>query len=224
MRRGIATTTWHAVSFILTGCLFFFFVLPRWPELSGDISQTGGTTLRIVTGAVLALTALPVVFTLVKTRRPEFGTPHLALNLRLSSIIAHALAALMIITTAIIEIWVDLDRGGQWLFAGYGAAAAIAVLGAIAFYLAYVAESSPPPPRPLKPKKVKVVEAPDVADEAADDESEPDEVAPETVAADDTEADVEEPRGGLRNKRPSRDGVALAGLTPSNQNTDTPTG
>jgi hypothetical protein len=154
-----------------------------------------------------------VVFTLLKTRRPEFGTPHLALNLRRSSIIAHVLAALMIIATAITEIWVDLDRAGQWLFAGYGAAAAVAVLGAVAFYLAYAAESSPPPPKPLKPKKTKAVGATDVPDEAAADKSEDaadDDVAGETVTVDDTEADVDTPRGGLRNKRPSRIGVALS--------------
>ena len=99
MRRGIAVV-WHASSFILAAGLYFFFVLPRWPELTGDVSHTSGTVLRIVTGAVLGLTALPVVFTLLKTRRPEFGTPQLALSLRLWSIIGHVLAGAMIIVTA----------------------------------------------------------------------------------------------------------------------------
>ena len=79
MRRGIAVV-WHASSFILAAGLYFFFVLPRWPELTGDVTHTWGTVLRIVTGAVLGLTALPVVFTLLKARRPEFGTPQLALK------------------------------------------------------------------------------------------------------------------------------------------------
>ena len=36
----------------------------------------------------------------------------------------------LIIATAIAEIWVSLDTGGPWLFGVYGAAAAIAILGA----------------------------------------------------------------------------------------------
>ena len=86
MRRGIAVT-WHLVSFLSSVALYFFFVLPRWPELMGDTSHTLGTVLRIATGALVGLTALPVVFTLLHTRRPEFGTPQLALSLRLWSII-----------------------------------------------------------------------------------------------------------------------------------------
>src|SRR6218665_1469994 len=62
-RRGFAVA-WHAVFFSLAGCLFFFFVLPRWPELSGDVSRHLGTALRIATGVVLALTALPLALTL----------------------------------------------------------------------------------------------------------------------------------------------------------------
>ena len=173
MRRGIAVV-WHASSFILAAGLYFFFVLPRWPELTGDVTHTWGTVLRIVTGAVLGLTALPVVFTLLKTRRPEFGTPQLALSLRLWSIIGHVLAGAMIIVTAVVEIWVSLDRAGPWLFAVYGAAAAIAVLSALAFYLAFAAELPPPPPKALKPKKQKAVRGGDGVED--------------TVAAEDVEA------------------------------------
>ncbi len=111
--------------------------------------------LRIVTGALIGLAALPVVFTLLRTRRPEFGTPQLALTLRTSSIALHVLAGVLIIGAAISEIWLSLDSAGQWLFGIYGAAAAIALLGIFAFYLAFVAELPPPPPKPLKPKKAK---------------------------------------------------------------------
>ena len=111
--------------------------------------------LRIVTGALIGLAALPVVFTLLRTRRPEFGTPQLALTLRTSSIALHVLAGVLIIGTAISEIWLSLDSAGQWLFGIYGAAAAIALLGMFAFYLAFVAELPPPPPKPLKPKEAK---------------------------------------------------------------------
>ncbi|WP_099022610.1 ICP22 family protein [Mycolicibacterium palauense] len=154
MRRWIAVL-WHLSSLLLAAALYFLFVLPRWWELTGDISHTLGTAMRIACGVLVGLTALPVVFTLLKSRRPEFGTPRLALSLRVWSIVAHVLAGLLILGTAIAEIWVSLDDAGQILFACYGAAAAIAVLGALAFYLAYVAEMPPPPPKPLKPKTEK---------------------------------------------------------------------
>jgi hypothetical protein len=154
MGRTVAVV-WHASFSIAAGVLYFFFVLPRWPELLGDTSHTLGTVLRIVTGALIGLAALPVVFTLLRTRRPEFGTPQLALTLRTSSIALHVLAGALIIGTAISEIWFSVDSAGQWLFGIYGAAAAIALLGIFAFYLAFVAELPPPPPKPLKAKKAK---------------------------------------------------------------------
>jgi hypothetical protein len=154
MGRTVAVV-WHASFSIAAGVLYFFFVLPRWPELLGDTSHTLGTVLRIVMGALIGLAALPVVFTLLRARRPEFGTPQLALTLRTSSIGLHVLAGALIIGTAVSEIWFSVDRAGQWLFGIYGAAAAIALLGIFAFYLAFVAELPPPPPKPLKAKKAK---------------------------------------------------------------------
>ena len=208
MRRGIAVV-WHAVSFALAAVLYFYFVLPRWPELTGDISHTWGTVLRIVTGAVLGLTALPVVFTLLRTRRPEFSTPQLALNLRMLSSVGHVLAGTMIVVTAIVEIWISLNKAGTWLFGVYGAAAAIAVLSAAAFYLAFLAELPPPPPKPLKPKKgkpaatkeeaaepVKDAESESAEVEAAEVEAAEPEVeaaADEPEAESESEADAEEP-------------------------------
>src|SRR4029079_4447848 len=150
MGRTVAVV-WHASFSIAAGVLYLFFVLPRWPELLGDTSHTLGTVLRIVTGALIGLAALPVVFTLLRTRRPEFGTPQVALTLRTSSIALHVLAGALIIGTAISEIWYSLDSAGRWLFGIYGAAAAIALLGIFAFYLAFVAALPPPPPKPLKP-------------------------------------------------------------------------
>ena len=154
MGRTVAVV-WHASFSIAAGVLYFFFVLPRWPELLGDTSHTLGMVLRIVTGALIGLAALPVVFTLLRTRRPEYGTPQLALTLRTSSIALQVLAGVVIVGTAISEIWLTVDSAGQWLFGGYGAAAAIALLGIFAFYLAFVAELPPPPPKPLKAKKAK---------------------------------------------------------------------
>lgn len=150
-----AATWWHVTFSIAAGVLYFFFVLPRWPELMGDTSHTLGTVVRIVAGVLIALAALPVVFTLLRARKPEYGTPQLALTLQTSSIVAHVLAGVLIVGTAISEIWLNLDTVGQWLFVVYGAAAAIALLGIFGFYLSFIAELPPPPPKPLKPKKEK---------------------------------------------------------------------
>jgi hypothetical protein len=154
MRRWIAVL-WNTSFLVLAGVLYFFFVLPRWPELLGDTSHTLGTALRIVTGALIGLAALPVVFTLLRTRKPEFGTPRLALTLRVVSIALLVLAGVLIIGTAISELWLSLDSAGQWLFGIYGAAAAVALLGVLGFHLAFTAELPPPPPKPLKPKTEK---------------------------------------------------------------------
>ena len=185
MGRTVAVV-WHASFSIAAGVLYFFFVLPRRPELLGDTSHTLGTVLRILTGALIGLAALPVVFTLLRTRRPEFGTPQLALTLRTSSIALHVLAGALIIGTAISEIWFSVDRAGQWLFGIYGAAAAIALLGIFAFYLAFVAELPPPPPKPLKPKKTKQGRRGrrKAAEEAADEAPEAEDA---TTAEDETE-------------------------------------
>ncbi|OPX13056.1 hypothetical protein [Mycobacterium sp. AT1] len=151
MRRWIAVL-WHASFFVIAGALYFFFVLPRWFELTGAWSSGLGLPIRVVCGALIGLAALPVVLTFLKSRRPEFGTPQLALTLRFWSIVLHVLAGALIIGAAVSEIWVSLDAAGPTLFGIYGAAAAIAVLGALSFYLAYAAELPPPPPKPLRPK------------------------------------------------------------------------
>jgi MFS family permease len=221
MRRGIASL-WHASSLVLAGVLFFLFVLPRWFELTGQWPGTLGTVLRIVCGVLVGLTALPVVVTLSRTRRPELGTPALALSLRVWSIVGHIAAGVLITGAAISEIWLDLDTAGQWLFGIYGAAAAIALLAAFAFYLAFVAELPPPPPKPLKVKAEKqsrrgrdtdgadgdasAVDGEPDSDESA--EAEPAETAVSEDEAEPTEdaEPVEETAsddGKLRNHRPS---------------------
>ena len=154
MGRNVAML-WHASFSILAGVAYFFCVLPRWPELMGQMTHGVGTTGRVVCGVLIALAALPVVFTLLRTRKPEYGTPQRALTLRTGSIVAHVLAGVLIVGTTISEIWLSLDAAGQYLFGVYGAAAAIAVLGIFAFYLSFVAALPPPPPKPLKPKKPK---------------------------------------------------------------------
>lgn len=154
MGRTVAIA-WHASFSIIAAGLYVLFVLPRWWELTGYIPHSIGTALRIVTAVLIGLTALPVVFTWLRTRKPEFGVPQLALSLRVWSTVAHVLAGVLIVVAAISEIWLSLDSFGQYLFGSYGAAAAIAILGIAAFYLSFVAELPPPPPKPIKPKQPK---------------------------------------------------------------------
>ncbi len=190
MRRR-AAIFWHATLSVAAGVLYFFFVLPRWPELVGDTSHGLGTVARIVAGVLIALAALPVVFTLLELRKPEFGTPALALTLRTWSVVAHVVAGVLIVGTAISEIWLSLDSVGPWLFGIYGAAAAVALLGIAGFHLSFVAELPPPPPKPLKPKKEKQRRRRGKQDDDADDTEASDD--PETdsgaeAVADDTQA------------------------------------
>ncbi|CDQ42556.1 membrane protein [Mycolicibacterium neoaurum] len=228
MRRGIASL-WHASSLVIAGALYFLFVLPRWFELTGQWPATLGTVMRIVCGVLVLLTALPVLLTLQRTRKPELGTPTLALQLRVWSIVGHVAAGLLILGAGISEIWLDLDNVGQWLFGIYGAAAALALLGAFAFYLAFVAELPPPPPKPLAPKREKrgrgrkteaveetAVAEPDAdapkadTDEAEADQTESDQTESDEKTADATEPEAtdeseatDEPAGKLRNRRPT---------------------
>jgi hypothetical protein len=188
MRRWIAVL-WNTSFLVLAGVLYFFFVLPRWPELLGDTSHTLGTALRIVTGALIGLAALPVVFTFLRTRKPEFGTPRLALTLRITSIALLVLAGVLVIGAAVSELWLSLDSAGQWLFGIYGAAAAIALLGVLGFHLAYTAELPPPPPKPLKPKTEKRRRGrgqADAEEDAPSDDSASDDTASEDAASNDT--------------------------------------
>lgn len=222
----VAATAVHLTLWVLSGALYFLFVLPRWWELMGDTSHTLGTVLRIVAGVLMALAALPVLFTLLRTRRPEYSVPQLALRLRLWSVILHILAGVLIVGTAVAEIWVSLDQGGPWLFGVYGAAAAIAVLALLAFYLAYTAELPPKPPKPKKEKKPRkkrgkaaddVEEPADTADTTETEDAAAEEPA-ETADVDEPAAPEERPAevsaepepeleaestGGLRNKRPT---------------------
>lgn len=225
MGRTVAVI-WHVSFSIVAAGLYFFFVLPRWPELVGDTSPTLGLILRIVTGVLIGLAALPVVFTLQRTQRPELATPELALRLRTASIALHVLAAVLIVGTAVSEIWLPLDGYGPWLFGIYGAAAAIALLGIFAFYLAFLAELPPPPPKPVKTREkaerrgrkkadeTEDVESAEEADEAeepakvsltkepADDESEADAESETATETDADETDSDEGKT-LRNRRPS---------------------
>ncbi len=184
----------HLTLSVVAAVLYFLFVLPRWWELMGDTSHTLGTVLRIVTGVLIALAALPVVLTLVRTRKPEFGAPLVALRLRLWSVIAHLLAGVLIVGAAIAEIWLNLDNAGRWLFGVYGAAAAIAILGILAFHLSFVAEQPPAPPKPPKAKKEKKKREKKTDEASAEEPTSTDEASAEEPTSTD-EASAEEPTG-----------------------------
>ncbi|MEZ0341603.1 hypothetical protein ACAG25_16660 [Mycobacterium sp. pV006] len=192
-----AAVIWHASFSLAAGVLYFFFVLPRTFELLGETSHTLGTVLRVVTAVLIGTAAVPVLLTLLRTRRPEFGTPQLALNLRTTSIALHVLAGVLILGVAISEIWLSVDSAGQWLFGIYGAAAAIALLGVLAFHLAFVAELPPPPPKPVKVKQRRSRGKTATEDTGTGEETETPEAAEtsetaETDEASGTEADADE--------------------------------
>ena len=154
MQRRAATTLHLALS-LVGAVLYLLFVLPRWWVLTGDFPDTLATVGRIAAGVPIALAAVPVVLNLRQSIKPELGTPELALRLRAWSGVLHVVAGVLLILTAIAEIWTGMGSAGPWLFAVYGAAAAIAVLAALAFYLSFIAEQPPRPPKPAKPVKVK---------------------------------------------------------------------
>ncbi|MEE6168892.1 MULTISPECIES: hypothetical protein [unclassified Mycolicibacterium] len=212
MSRTVAVI-WHASFSLVAAGLYFFFVLPRWPELMGETSPTLGLVLRIVTGVLIAVAALPVFFTLQRTRPPEYGTPQLALRLRTSAVAFHVLAGVLIVGAALSEIWLSLDSAGQWLFGIYGAAASIALLSVLGFYLAFLAELPPPPPKPVKTtekkargrRKSEAAEADEVveADETAEaDESETTEESDESDAPETVE-ESEEPQVTAADEAPA---------------------
>ena len=226
MQRRAATAL-HLALFLLGVVLYFVFVLPRWWVLTGDIPTSLASVGRIAAGVPIAAAGVPVALYLRESLKTEGGTPELALRLRAWSAVLHVLAGVLIILTAIAEIWVGLDTAGPWLFAVYGAAAAIATLGIAALYLSRVAEKPPAEPKPSKPakppkekKQKRRKRDAEIDDAATTEEVTTAEVAAEEVVATEqtteaaiTDADIveaevtaaaEEPAvGGLRNKRPT---------------------
>ncbi|MFD6197936.1 hypothetical protein ACFWE3_14665 [Mycobacteriaceae bacterium NPDC060252] len=211
----IVLTSSHAALSLIAGLLFFFFVLPRWPELNGATGHALGTGLRILAGLLLAAAGVPALLSWRRTRGPEFATPQLALTLRAAAFTGHFVAGALIIGTAIAEIWLNLDRFGIWEFGVYGAAAAIGILAFAAYHLAFVAESPEKErkPRPTKKKAIEVAEPSTDTDETTSaDETpveEPEATEAVTPPADETAEDATdphdeealEPARGLRNRR-----------------------
>jgi hypothetical protein len=150
MGRRAARALYGALC-VVGAVLYFLFVIPRWWVLTGDFPTTLGTAGRIAAGVPIALAAIPVMVVL----KGSLGTrvPELALRLRAWSAVLHVVAGVLVLAAAIAEIWLRLESAGPWLFALYGAAAAIALLGILAFWLSFVAEQPPEEPEPAKPAK-----------------------------------------------------------------------
>ena len=149
----------HLALILLGLLLFLVFVLPRWWVLTGDIPTGPATAGRLAAGIPIAAAALPVFAILRDALARKAKTPEIALRLRAWSGVLHLVAGGLIVLAAVVEIWVRLGVGGPFLFAVYGAAAAIAILAVLALYLSFVAEKPPAAPKPPKAPKAKKVKA-----------------------------------------------------------------
>ena len=157
MQRRAATAL-HLALFGVGAALYIVFVIPRWWVLTGDLPNTAATVGRIVAGLPIAAAAVPIMLNLRRALQPGFRTPELALRMQAWSAVLHIVAGALIVLAAVAETLLSLDAAGPWLFAVYGAAAAIALLGFAAFHLSRVAEKPPAEakaPQPDKPPKEK---------------------------------------------------------------------
>lgn len=200
----------HLALSTVGAALYFLFVIPRWWVLTGDIPATLAEVGRIATGFPIAAAAIPVALTLRSSLQPKERIPELALRLRAWSAALHLVAGVLIILTAVAEIWLPLHSAGPWLFGAYGAAGSVTILAVAAFALSFSAEKPPAPPKPPKPPKPAKASKPrrtregDEADVVSTDAA-ADEPAEDATEEEPTEAGPEpEPQpGALRNKRPT---------------------
>lgn len=213
----------HLALSLIGAALYIVFVIPRWWVLLGEFPTTLATAGRIAAGVPIGLAAIPVALDLKESLTADPRKPEIALRLRAWSGVLHVIAAVLIVLTAIAEIWLPLQSVGPWLFAVYGAAGAIALLGVLAFYLSIIAEQpakTPKEAKPAKPAKEKKprgkrkrtaaqteASSPEVKTGEAEPETETPADETETAAddADESAAPADEPTvtGGLRNKRPT---------------------
>jgi hypothetical protein len=216
----------HLGLFLVGVLLYIVFVLPRWWVLTGDVPSSLATAGRIAAGIPIAAAALPVLTILRQTLGRKVKTPELALRLRAWSAVLHVVAGALILLAAIAEIWLGLGAAGPYLFAVYGAAGAIAVLGALALFLSFVAEKPPAEPKPVKPVKVKppkaakqprgkkrgatepaattvTVEETVVNDDTVTDTADDTDDTADESAKDDAATEDQPVQSGLANKRPT---------------------
>jgi hypothetical protein len=213
MQRRAATAL-HLALCVVGAALYFVFILPRWWVLTGDIPTTLATVGRIAAGVPIALAAVPVVLNLRHSLKPEFGIPELALRLRAWSAVLHVVAGVLIILTAIVEIWLDLYAAGPWLFAVYGAAASIAVLAVVAFYLSRIAEKPPAEPKASENETAE-------NDTAGDDTAEHD-TAGDDTAGDDTAGNEKTPPAKRMKRRLGKRSRKVSETTAVEETTEAP--
>lgn len=154
MGRRAARAT-HLTLWIAGVLLYIVFVIPRWWVLTGDIPATAAAFGRIVAGLPIAAAAIPVGVTLQRSLKQESRIPELALRLRAWSAVLHVIAGVLIIATAVAEVWLSSQAAAPWLFGVYGGAGSLATLAALAFILSFPAEMPPPPPKAAKVKPEK---------------------------------------------------------------------
>lgn len=211
----------HLALSLIGAALFVIFVIPRWWVLLGDFPTTLSTAGRIAAGVPIGLAAIPVALYLRQSLTADPPKPEITLRLLAWSGVLHVVAGVLIVLTAIAEIWLHLPSVGPWLFAVYGAAGAIAILGVLAFYLSITGETPPKAPRAPKPAKPAKDKKPRgkrkraettsaVNDAETDTNGDADSVTPAEAespadTAEESATPVEEPAltGGLRNKRPT---------------------
>jgi cytoskeletal protein RodZ len=157
----------------------------------------------------IALAAVPVVLNLRHSLKPEFGIPELALRLRAWSAVLHVVAGVLIILTAIVEIWLDLYAAGPWLFAVYGAAASIAVLAVVAFYLSRIAEKPPAEPKASE-------------NETAENDTAGDDTAEHDTAGDDTAGNEKTPPAKRMKRRLGKRSRKVSETTAVEETTEAP--
>ena len=208
MQRRAATAL-HLALCVVGAALYFVFILPRWWVLTGDIPTTLATVGRIAAGVPIALAAVPVVLNLRHSLKPEFGIPELALRLRAWSAVLHVVAGVLIILTAIVEIWLDLYAAGPWLFAVYGAAASIAVLAVVAFYLSRIAEKPPAEPKASE-------------NETAENDTAGDDTAEHDTAGDDTAGNEKTPPAKRMKRRLGKRSRKVSETTAVEETTEAP--
>jgi outer membrane biosynthesis protein TonB len=230
MGRTVAVI-WHASFSIAAGVLYSFFVLPRWPELSGDTTHTLGTVLRIVAGALIVGTAISEIwFSLDQAGQWLFGIYGAAAAICILGIASFYLAFAAELPPPPPRPLKTRERKRRWRRKGgeeeaetteaeaKAEAGEEAEAGEAPSEQAEEAEEAEKPeeaesgetaPQPQEPSEEQPAEVTAEEDKPADEKS-ADSTEPADDELPDTEdtAESEPARGGLRNRRPAKSGTS----------------
>lgn len=139
----------------IVGFFYIVFVIPRWWVLTGDVPATAATFGRIVTGFPIAAAAVPVGLTLQRSLKQESRIPALALRLCAWSAVLHVIAGVLIVATAVAEVWLTSQAAAPWPVRCTGVPGLSQSSQPFAFVLSFPAELPPPPPKPARIKPAK---------------------------------------------------------------------